>query len=769
MPAFPKLRSDLVSVEAVVDGATVHNLKDPITGNYFRLREPEFWLIHQLDGQAAPSDIAARFRDKFGLEIGVEDVAAFITKLEQLFFLEDGRSEQEVARAAKKVGRKRSIIGRILYIKIKGFVPGRFLDRLTLLVARLRHPIWVITQAAVIVVGLIELGANAAQFGANLTQLFTLSSIWIVILALFLLVGMHEFAHAAVCRFYGGQVREMGFLLLYLQPCFYCDLSDAWLFKKKSQRLAVTWAGPYFQLCLLAVSVIVWRLTIPGVFVNELARITATVSWLTFLFNFNPLIKLDGYYLLSDWLEIPNLRQKAFDYMGNVFRRRVLGWPIEVVQVTARERRIYSLYAILALIYSIFLVGFSLWLIGRFVYVRWGGFALLLSIVAFALIIRETITSLARGVVQHFKFMKALLHRPGKLAAYLIILVIVVLFITIPWYPHRVSGEVIVTPIEQFTLSMNSLGLLESTLRRGGESPDRKSNLLKVTSSDLAALQVLPLVKDGQAVKSGDTLAMVTSNQVAQSIVSAQADLKRLEDEMALLKAPPKKEQIAEASAQVKAAQANLEQLQRELKRTNELTQKNLLATDKLEAARSAVDVAKAELDNRRSSLNLLKSPPRPEEEAVILRDIEKQKSNLEYFKQQSDAQIVITPIAGVVTSNRRADTILTVANNSTVELEVPVSDFDILLVAKDQAAMAKVRSFPGQVFEGRVVRIPRFTGNSSDGYKYPVSVLVDNSANLLRQGMSGYAKIEVGKTSLINLLFRKVLSALRVEFWSWW
>ncbi len=770
MPSQAKLRSDLVSAESTIDGELFYTVKDPITGNYFRLRSPEFWLINQLDGQREPAEVANRFREKFDLEIGVEDVEQFIGRLEQLFFLEDGRSEQEIARAAKKAGRKRSVINRLLYIKIKGFTPGRALDRLVAVVRSLRKAPWVVVQTAIIATGLVLLAANAPYLSVDLSSMITWSSVWLLIVALFLLVGIHEFAHAAVCRFYGGQVREMGFLLMYFQPCFYCDLSDAWLFKRKSQRLAVTWAGPYFQLFLLAVSVIIWRMTVEGTFVSNLARMTAVVSWFTFLFNFNPLIKLDGYYLLSDWLEIPNLRQKAFGYLGNVLRRRLLGWPIEKVIATSRERRVYVTYAVLAFVYSSFLVGYFFWVVGGYIYAKTGGPGLLLSVVAFAIIIRGALETMARGVTQHFRYMKALLHKPVRLVVYTLLLAALIIIASIPWCPHRISGEVAVIPLEQFTLSLNNLGLLESTLRRGGETPDRKSNWLTIiTSNELSAVDVLPRVKDGQHVRAGDTIATLTSNQVIQSIASGEAELQRLEGQLALLKAPPKKEQVDEAAAQVRASQASYDQLKRDLTRAEELASKKLLAQDQLEADRSAVAVAKADLENKKSALALVKSKPRPEEETVLVREIEKQKYLLDYYKKQSEAQIVVSPIAGTVGTNRRVDTILTVTNDDIVEMDVPVSDFDILLVAKDQPVKAKVRSYPGMVFEGKVVRIPPFTSAFSEGQRFPVAVLVDNQQKLIRQGMTGYAKIEVGQTSLINLAFRKILSALRVEFWSWW
>ncbi|MEW6050147.1 MAG: site-2 protease family protein [Candidatus Zixiibacteriota bacterium] len=769
MAVLPKLRSDLVTAESTEGSERVYTLKDPVTGNYIRLRAPEHWLAQHLDGTATADMLAAAFAAKFELEIGATDIEQFVGQLRSLFLIEDGRSEQELMRAARAAQRHHSLAARLLYIKLKAFRPGRLLDVLTTMYKPFHRPGWILVESLIILTGLGLLLANVAEFTVNLSSLWSVASVATLLVAFFLLVTLHEFAHAVICRYHGGQVQEMGILIMYFTPCFYSDVSDAWLFPRKSQRLAVTWAGPYFQFLLLAVSVILWRLTVPGLFVNELARVTAIVCWVTFLFNFNPLIKLDGYYLLSDYLEVPNLRRKAFAYLGNFFQRVVLGWPIEPVSVTHRERRIYSLYATLALAYSTFLVVYFVWVLGRFAYEQWGGRGILLLIAALAVIMRQPLADTGKGMLQHFKYMRALVHKPIRLSIYVLLLIVMLVGLFVPWFPHRVSGEVEVEPLSQFTLSLTNLGLLESTLRLGGETPDRKSSFLKMMSMDLAALNVQPIVRDGQVIKAGDTLVVVRSNESVQALAAAEKELQRLEGELALLRAPKKKEQIAEATAAVNAAKATFDQSERDFKRIDGLYAKGLEAKDKLESARSAMDVAKADLNQKRSSLALLKSPPRKEEEDVLQRDIEKQRATLDYFKGQADAQTVTTPISGVAGANRRADTVLTVCYNQQVEMLVPVSDFDIKLVAKGQTARIKVRPYPSRVFAGIVVRVPTFTAPFKDRAYFPVSVVVDNQENLLSQGMTGYAKIEVGETSIANWAFRKLLSALRVEFWSWW
>src|SRR5207248_8674086 len=120
----------------------------------------------------------------------------------------------------------------------------------------------------------------------------------LVWLTLLLTIAFHEFAHGLTCKHFGGEVHEIGFLLLYFVPCFYCNVSDAWLFPARAKRMWVTFAGGYCDLVLWALSAFAWRLTVPDSPLNYLAWMVFTVCGMRIFFNLNPLLKLDGYYLL---------------------------------------------------------------------------------------------------------------------------------------------------------------------------------------------------------------------------------------------------------------------------------------------------------------------------------------------------------------------------------------------------------------------------------------------------------------------------------------
>src|SRR5207253_2096815 len=221
-------------------------------------------------------------------------------------------------------------------------------------------PLFLVLSAAIILGAVYVAFANWEDAVQNVSRLFQYSAIPLILLVVFLVITAHEFAHGLTCKHFGGEVHELGFFLIYFQPALYCNVSDAWLFPEKSKRLWVGFAGPYFELFLWALATLAWRLTDMETWINYVALIVMTASGVKTLFNFNPLIKLDGYYLLSDYLEIPNLRRKSFRYVGQLIKRLFGFAPPTAEEVSPRTRRIYLMYGLVATVSSFSLLAYVL-------------------------------------------------------------------------------------------------------------------------------------------------------------------------------------------------------------------------------------------------------------------------------------------------------------------------------------------------------------------------------------------------------------------------
>src|SRR2546423_14579090 len=134
--------------------------------------------------------------------------------------------------------------------------------------------------------------ANWSEIAGDLSRLYHPGVIPLFLAVTFLAASAHEFAHGVTCKHFGGEVHEVGFMLIYFQPAFYCNVSDAWLFPEKAKRLWVGFAGPYFELFLWGLATVVWRLTDEQTWISYLALIVMATSGVKTLLNFNPFIKL---------------------------------------------------------------------------------------------------------------------------------------------------------------------------------------------------------------------------------------------------------------------------------------------------------------------------------------------------------------------------------------------------------------------------------------------------------------------------------------------
>src|SRR5712675_2685489 len=354
----PKLRSDLIIRPQQTAYETSVIVKDPISRKFFQLGEAELFIAEQFDGKTTLEAIRQRVEVRFGGELPIEALQDFLRNLNKYDFFETGNATGTSAH--KEAPRFR---GSPLYCRFKVFDPCQLLKRMLSWTSFFYTPYFGVLSATTIVTAAAVTIGHWGEFREQLPRLYDSWSTIAVILALnFLIVGAHEFGHGLTCTRFGGEVHEMGCALVFLQPAFYCNVSDAWLFPERSKRLWVGFAGPYFELFLWALAVLTWRVTEPGVWINFFALSVMTTSGVKTLFNFNPLIKLDGYYLLADYLEIPNMRRRSFRFVGSLIERlfgiESASQPEE--NLSPRERRILPIYGIAALAGSFSILGYIL-------------------------------------------------------------------------------------------------------------------------------------------------------------------------------------------------------------------------------------------------------------------------------------------------------------------------------------------------------------------------------------------------------------------------
>ena len=371
-PLLLRVRADLTTARRRWQGREYWVVKDPLTLKYYRFEEEEYRLLMMLDGKICPDEIRQNFEYQFAPQkISMRELHQLIGMLYRSALLVSDATDQGQALLNRSDERKsamfRQSLTNIMAIRFKGFDPDGLLNFL--------NPVtkYFFTVPVFAMVCLLWLAAGAllfAQFETFLAKLpsmdqFFASSNWLwLALVLGVTKVIHEMGHGLVCKKYGGQCHEMGAMLLVFTPCLYMNVSDSWMLKSKWQRAFIAAAGMYVELILAAIAVFVWWFSHPGM-VNQVAlNIIFVCSISTLVFNANPLLRYDGYYILSDLLEIPNLRSKSTKVLQNFFGSLCLGLEqVEDPFLPQRHQWMFALYSVAAAAYR-WLITFSIfWLV----------------------------------------------------------------------------------------------------------------------------------------------------------------------------------------------------------------------------------------------------------------------------------------------------------------------------------------------------------------------------------------------------------------------
>ena len=362
MNRSPKLREDLVIVEQTYRGEQTYIVKDPETHKYFRFKPLEVLVMQQFDGEHSSAEVSAAL-EEHGLPLKPVAVEAFARKLDKMGILEQTLAEKSVLQMERlRAERQRRVKGThykgsLLRMRWSAGDPDELFDRWLPRLKFFFTPAFLAVSVVLFVVYFAILVLRWPDIWAGMARLYDPSSYTLGMIVVFwgtamVVIVIHELGHGITCKYFGGQVHEMGAMLIYFEPAFYCNVNDAWTFPKLSDRIWVTAAGSWIQMVVAAVAGMVWVVVQPDTLVSQIAFAAVLVGGATtVLANANPLIPLDGYYALSDYLEIPNLRFRALAYLEWMVKRHVLRLELPEPQADEREKKVFLIYGTLAFLY----------------------------------------------------------------------------------------------------------------------------------------------------------------------------------------------------------------------------------------------------------------------------------------------------------------------------------------------------------------------------------------------------------------------------------
>ncbi|MGQ9822156.1 MAG: HlyD family efflux transporter periplasmic adaptor subunit [Thermogutta sp.] len=499
---FLRKRPDLVAQRQRYEGETYWVIKDPVGLNYFRFREEEFFLLNQLDGTSSLDEVKERFEAEFPPQkITLEELQQFLGMLHRSGLVVADVPEQGYhLLQRRRERRKKELIqafSNILAVRFKGIDPERILNALYPYVRWAFHPVTfllcVILWISALLLVLVEFNVFLSRL-PTFQQFFTpTNALWLAaVLAVTKVI--HEFGHGLSCKHFGGECHEMGVMFLVLTPCLYCNVSDSWMIPSRWHRAAIGAAGIFVELTLAALATFVWWFSEPGLLNHLALNVMFICSVSTVMFNGNPLLRYDGYYVLSDLLEIPNLRQKATQILSRHAAHLFLGLePQDDPFLPQRNHALFITYSVAAVIYRwVVVISILLFLNRLFEPYR-------LEIIGQAIAAASLYGLLVQPLYQLFKFLRV----PGRwsqvkkprLYMTLAGLGAVLAFIFFVPLPYHVLCTCEIQPRDGIPIYVEVPGRLDEVQVRPGDRVQAGQELARLSDSDLdyqiARLQTL--------------------------------------------------------------------------------------------------------------------------------------------------------------------------------------------------------------------------------------------------------------------------------------
>ncbi len=331
--AHVSLRPDLEIHRHLFHGVAQYVIRDPLTLKCCKLNHKDYTILTYITRDYALAEIFERLVAEGVMKPEEENgFYRYVVSLHQMALLNLPISNDKTLYKkfrARMTARKQEKLMSFFFLRVPLFDPDKFLTKYMSLVSWLFTKTFFMVWLMLMTIGGYIIAARYEDLMGSLTQMFDAKNVVFMWFILIVLKVFHELGHGFACKKFGGQVTEMGVFFIVMTPCAYVDVTSSWGFNRKINRLIVGLGGVYFESLIAVIALIVWSLS-DGTTTQQLAHdVFFLASFATVLMNINPLMRFDGYYILSDYLEIPNLRQESQQYATNILKRITLGIPVK--------------------------------------------------------------------------------------------------------------------------------------------------------------------------------------------------------------------------------------------------------------------------------------------------------------------------------------------------------------------------------------------------------------------------------------------------------
>ncbi len=352
-----RLRDDLSFHLQEYRESQCYLIEDELNSRFYRVGLAEYHLISLLDGRTTLSRAVAMSATQMGDQAVGEMEAVTICK----WLIDTGLASTDASRSANRLmeshnetSRKKSIAKlNPITPKFPLFNPNRLLSQLNGVCGWLFSTPMFALWAVVVLLGSYHVWADWDKIGNGQTMVFSPDNwLWLGLTWIGLKL-FHELAHGIVCKRHQGEVRQAGIVLILMIPLPYVDVTSSWRFRSKWHRIQVAAAGMYVEIFMAALAAIIWSHADVGVLKQQAFNVMLAGSFTTLIFNANPLMRFDGYYILTDWLELPNLGTHGQQLTKWFGKKYYLGLDVKKPSWPEGRGEIVVLYAIGALVWKV--------------------------------------------------------------------------------------------------------------------------------------------------------------------------------------------------------------------------------------------------------------------------------------------------------------------------------------------------------------------------------------------------------------------------------
>ncbi len=533
---LPRLREELALLPgpALADGQPSWTLHDPVRNQFFRIDWPTFEVLqrwHANDPVAMADDINSATT----LQMEPDDVAVVAQFLEQnqLVRLDGSASASQLAdRLEKMRGSKvKWLLHHYLFFRIPLWRPDAWLGRWQSVAALFYTRTFLWLTLGALLLGLTQVVRRWDVFVVSLVDTFNWNGLLAYIVALFCVKFLHELGHAFTAKRLGCRVPTMGVAFLVMWPMAYTDTNDTWRLTNRYDRLRVASAGIATELLIAAWATLAWAL-LPDGALRSAAFVLATTSWVaTLAINASPFLRFDGYFILSDLLDWPNLHERSFAMARWKLREFLFALgdaPPE--HLKPRHERALIAFAWATWVYRLVLFLAIAVLVYHFFFKALGIVLAVVEIMWFILL------PIMREMKVWKKRWPQIRSSRRSWRTGLVLLLVMLLLLAVPW-PGRVTSSAMLRPVDVWPVYAPAGVRVDALPYREGDAVPKDAALLQLHVPDLQMRRQALLVREGlmrwQAATSGLDAESQTRMQVNErALVQARAELASLDAEL---------------------------------------------------------------------------------------------------------------------------------------------------------------------------------------------------------------------------------------------